>query len=68
MTTILQNIANAIYGVTFVPIDLDCISLPFIECGDTLEVLAQNNDSITSIMLKRTLAGECYITDKITSK
>lgn len=64
----LQTIANAISGVTYVPVQLKCIALPYVESGDTLEVLTENNDSITTIVLRRTTSGESYITDEITSK
>ena len=64
---ILSEIANAISGVTYVPIQLKTVALPYVECGDTLEVLTKNDDSITTIVLKRTLTGESYITDEITS-
>lgn len=67
MTRILQNIADSIKGVSYVPLKLKCVSIPFVECGDTLEVLTQNNDSITTIVMKRTLSGESYVTDEITS-
>lgn len=67
MTEILQSIAESIENVSYVPIKLQCVSIPFIECGDTLEILTQNNDSITTIVMKRTLSGESYVTDEITS-
>lgn len=67
MQTILQNVAESISGVSYVPLKLQCVSVPFVETGDTLEVLTQANDSITTIVMKRTLSGESYITDEITS-
>lgn len=67
ITAIMEVVAEAIKGVSYVPLKLKCVSVPFVECGDTLEVLTQNNDSITTIVLKRTLSGESYITDEFTS-
>lgn len=67
MQTILQTIAESIKDISYVPVKLQCVSIPFVESGDTLEILTQNNDSITTIVLKRTLSGESYITDEFTS-
>lgn len=68
ITEILNGIADAISGVTYVPTQIKGVALPYVECGDTLQVLTENNDSITTIVLKRTLSGESYITDEFTSK
>lgn len=65
---ILQTIVDSISGVTYVPVQLKTVALPYVEIGDTLEVLTENNDSITTIVLKRSTSGESYITDEITSK
>lgn len=65
---ILQNIAEAVEGVSYVPVELDTVALPYIEPGDTLEVLTENNDSISCIVFRRTLSGESYIKDYFTNK
>lgn len=65
---ILQNIAEAVEGVSYVPVELDAVALPYIEPGDTLEVLTENNDSISCIVFRRTLSGESYIKDYFTNK
>lgn len=67
MTSILQTIADSISGVSYVPVKLQSVALPYVESGDTLEILTQNNDSITTIVLNRTMTGESYITDEFTS-
>lgn len=67
ITQIMDVVAESIKGASYVPLKLKCVSIPFVECGDTLEVLTQNNDSITTIVMKRTLSGESYVTDEITS-
>lgn len=64
---LLQRVVASVKDISYVPVKLQCVSIPFVESGDTLEILTQNNDSITTIVLKRTLSGESYITDEFTS-
>lgn len=68
ITEIMQTVADALKDITYCPIDINTIALPFVEPGDTLEVLTENNDSITTIVLNRSLTGESYITDEFISK
>ena len=61
--TICNNIANNIFGVTFMPVEFVGRGLPYVEAGDTFEILTKSYDSITTIVLNRTLAGEQTLTD-----
>ena len=41
--------------------------LPYVEAGDTFEILTKSNDSITTIVLNRTIKGEQTLTDEYKS-
>ena len=58
-----QIIASNIEGVTYMPVEFVGRGLPYVEAGDTFEILTKSNDSITTIVLHRTLAGEQTLTD-----
>lgn len=60
---ICQTIAGNIEGVTYMPVEFVGRGLPYVEAGDTFEVLTKLNDSITTIVLNRTLTGEQTLTD-----
>lgn len=61
------TIANNIEGVTYMPVEFTGRGLPYVEAGDTFEVLTRSNDSITTIVLNRTLTGEQTLTDNYKS-
>lgn len=63
IATICNEIASNIFGVTYMPVDLKGRGLPYVEAGDTFEVLTKSRDSITTIVLRRTLTGEQTLTD-----
>lgn len=63
----MYNMRFYLDKISYVPVKLQTVALPYVESGDTLEVLTQNNDSITTIVLNRTMTGESYITDEFTS-
>ena len=56
-------IRSSIEGVQYVPIELKGRGLPYVQPGDTFEILTKSNDSITTIVLNRTLEGEQTLTD-----
>lgn len=58
-----ETIAANIIGVTYMPMELTGRGLPYVEVGDTFNVLTRSNDSITTIVLNRTLSGEQVLTD-----
>lgn len=67
LTTIAELIGNNIDGVTYMPVKLLGRGLPYVEPGDTFEVLTTSGDSITTIVLSRTLKGEMFLTDEYVS-
>ena len=64
---ICNQIADNIEGVTYMPVDFVGRGLPYVEAGDTFEILTRSNDSITTIVLNRTLSGEMTLTDSYKS-
>jgi len=60
---ICNVIANNISGVTYMPVDFRGRGLPYVEAGDTFEILTKSNDSITTIVLNRTITGEQTLVD-----
>ncbi len=64
---ICEIIAANISGVRWMPVDFVGRGLPYVEAGDTFEILTKSNDSITTIVLNRTLTGEQHLTDSYKS-
>lgn len=64
---ICTGIAANLDGVTYMPVDFVGRGLPYVEAGDTFEILTRSNDSITTIVLNRTLKGEQTLTDSYKS-
>lgn len=64
---ICETIASNIDGVTYMPVDFVGRGLPYVEAGDTFEVLTKLNDSITTIVLNRTLTGDQTLKDQYKS-
>lgn len=61
--TICGWIASAVTDVSYMPVEFVGRGLPYVESGDTFEILTRSNDSITTIVLNRTLTGEMTLTD-----
>lgn len=64
---ICERIAASISGVTYMPVEFVGRGLPYVEAGDTFEILTKSNDSITTIVLNRTLTGDQTLTDSYKS-
>ena len=62
-----NRIATSISGVTYMPVDFVGRGLPYVEAGDTFEILTKSNDSITTIVLNHTITGEMTLTDSYKS-
>ena len=60
---ICNVIAANISGVAYMPVEFVGRGLPYVEAGDTFEILTKSNDSITTIVLNRTLSGDQTLTD-----
>ena len=61
------KIAEVLTDIKYMPVKLVGRGLPYVEAGDTFEVLTPTNDSITTIVLSRTLKGEMVLQDEYTS-
>jgi len=64
---ICEVIASNIEGVSYMPVEFVGRGLPYVEAGDTFEILTKSNDSITTIVLNRTITGEQTLTDSYKS-
>ena len=64
---ICETIAANIDGVQYIPVDFKGRGLPYVESGDTFEILTRSNDSITTIVLNRTITGDQTLTDSYKS-
>ena len=64
---ICENIADNIEGVSYMAVDFVGRGLPYVEAGDTFEILTKSSDSITTIVLNRTITGEQTLTDSYKS-
>lgn len=62
-----EKIAANLIDINYIPCEIDCIGLPYVETGDTFEVLTASNDSLTTIVLNRTLSGELVLKDNYSS-
>lgn len=65
--TILQTIASNIDDVIYMPADIDCVGLPYIEAGDVADVITADG-SFETIVLRRTLSGIQALFDNYESK
>ena len=64
---ICESVADSIVGVSYMPVDFVGRGLPYVEAGDTFEILTKSNESITTIVLNRTITGEQTLTDSYKS-
>lgn len=67
ISDICNTIAQNIEGVQYMPVEFTGRGLPYVEAGDTFEILTKSGDAITTIVLNRTLTGEQVLTDKYKS-
>ena len=67
ISAICNRLAPNISGVTYMPVEFVGRGLPYVEAGDTFEILTKSNDSITTIVLNRTIKGEQHLVDSYKS-
>lgn len=67
LTAKLAIVCAALEGITYMPVEFVGRGLPYVEAGDTFEILTGSNDSITTIVLRRTISGEMVLTDSYKS-
>lgn len=61
------NLFNTIQGIWYVPAHVDCVGLPYLECGDFVVLVAQRS-IVRAYVLQRTLKGIQDIKDSYTAK
>lgn len=69
----VQNLLTTLFApklaeISFVPVTLDAIGLPYIEAGDYLEIDDADGGTVGTYVLSRTLSGIQVLTDSIESK
>ena len=64
--TACQNILGEVRGVWFIPCNLECVGLPWVECGDALYTNTKKN-IVRSFVLQRTLTGIQALFDTVQS-
>lgn len=64
---ICSGIAANLENVSYIPVEFTGRGLPYVEAGDTFEILTKSNDSITTIVLNRTITGEQTLKDSYKS-
>lgn len=60
------NLFNTIQGIWYVPAHVDCVGLPYLECGDFVLLTAQRS-IVRAYVLQRTLKGIQDIRDSYTA-
>jgi len=66
-STAAQNIYNEIKVVWYIPMNLDCLGFPWMECGDIILTRTKKN-MVRTYILKHTLKGLQSLKDSIESK
>ena len=66
LSEIAQNAYNIIQGITYIPSQVECVGLPWIEVGDKLTAQT-NDDFIETIIMTRTLSGTQALSDTFVS-
>lgn len=56
LTSVADNLFNTIEGLWYIPATIDCVGLPYVECGDFVMMIAKRS-IIRSYVLNRTLTG-----------
>ena len=68
IASILANMGETIKNVQYMPADINCKGLPYVEVGDTLEVLTNDNGGFNTFSLRRSLRGIQSLKDNHESK
>ena len=58
------NLYNTVKGIWYVPAEVECVGLPYVECGDFVVMVAQRS-IVRAYVLIRTLKGVQILTDSI---
>ena len=63
LETSAQRIYRKVANIVYVPFELDCIGMPYIELGDSIEYHTETQ-TVNSYVLNRSLSGIQNLTDK----
>jgi hypothetical protein len=66
LNQVVINLFNTIQGIWYVPAHVDCVGLPYLECGDFVVLVAQRS-IVRAYVLQRTLKGIQDIRDSYTA-
>lgn len=67
LNNIARRIYNAVSNCSYVPLSLEMIGLPYVECGDYVRV-AIIDRQLNTFILHRTISGEQALNDRIETK
>lgn len=67
LTQVANNLLNTIGNLWYIPMDLQAIGLPYVQCGDFITASARRS-IVYSYVLERTLKGDQYLTDNYISR
>lgn len=65
---VASNLLAIIYGITYVPNMTSMIGLPYLECGDVIEIVLANDKTIVTPIFQRVLTGIMSLTDAVTAQ
>jgi len=66
LASVAQNLYNTIHGLWYTPSEVECVGLPYVECGDFV-LMAARRSIIRAYVLTRTLKGIQILTDSYTA-
>lgn len=67
LTAIATTIYNKIKTVTYVPLQLECRGLPYLEVGDCVDVMLKNGTSKRTVIMSNALSGIQALNSSIAS-
>ena len=67
LVTMAQNILNNINEIAYTPVNVGCVGMPWLECGDVIKIVTDRKTIISPIM-SRTLTGISALRDSYTSQ
>lgn len=62
LSSVAVNLYNTVRGLWYTPAEIDCVGLPYVECGDFV-LMAARRSLVRAYVLSRTLKGTQALTD-----
>ena len=66
LNQVVINLYNTVRGIWYQPASVECMGLPYVECGDFVVMIAQRS-IVRAYVLQRTLKGIQALTDSYTA-